>query len=345
MNGVYDHDTAVAVFHKQREWRKKGKIAQPGRATESFFERLGLIFTRQIIPATITDAVLKDVIANHPDGVTAALYSKYAKSKDPDPKKRKSKDISSAEFPLQAGIFAANQKAVGLTGGAITLGIAVPITELGQVIETVQSIHRGLADKYTQSLPASDTSKPPAPPAWTRVKNLALFSHGEDFGMGLNAENAFMHGGLHSTGNALNPPNVLALVRGLSEAIAPDVRVQLFACLTAHDTKRSDYQEWTGHKQGERTGADSFAATLAKDMGPDASVYAHTTAGHTTENFAARVFGKDAGAGKGGLQLFDLMYPESFISAQLQALFPGKTQDAWNALHDSLRDQMWAHFK
>ena len=126
--------------------------------------------------------------------------------------------------------------------------------------------------------------------------------------------------------------------------MTPDVGVQLFACLTGHDAGRTDYQEWTGHAQGEHTGEGSFAATLAAELGPEASVYGHTTAAHTTENFAARVYGAGAG-GAGGLHMFDVLYTEAFIQSELARLFADKTEGERAELHDPLREQMWAHYK
>ena len=161
----------------------------------------------------------------------------------------------------------------------------------------------------------------------------------------MNPTNDFSGGGLHNTNRGVNPSNVEALARGLGDAVSTDVRVELFACNTGADDKRTNYEEWTSHKQGDRGGSSSFAASLSGALGPDATVSAHTTAGHTTENYAARVFGKEAGGESGGLGLFDVMYPETFVQSELVRLFPDKTDDERAKLHDSLRDQMWAHFK
>jgi hypothetical protein len=67
--------------------------------------------------------------------------------------------------------------------------------------------------------------------------------------------------------------------------------------------------------------------------------------GHTTENYAARVFGQEAGAGMGGAHVFDTMYPSSFVSTELSRLFPNLTDAEREARRDSMRSQMWAHFK
>jgi hypothetical protein len=335
-SGTYDEATARAVFAKQQELR----ITADGMAGQTFCRRTGIIFSRQAAAATVSDAVLQTVMQRFPNGVTVAVYPNY------------NTGVSGrSEFKLQADTFAANQQAVGVSGSAAVLGQACVITEVGNVIEVVQSIHRGLVDKWQASLQASAAAgegsmTPSEPPAYTKVKNLALFSHGESWGVGLNASNDFSGGGLHNDTRGMNPANVESFVRGLHDAVVPSVRVELFACSTGHDTSRSDYQEWTGHAQGDRAGGDSFASSMAQALGPEATVSAHTTVGHTTENYAARVFGAEAGGNDtNGITLFDAMYPESFVQSELSRLFANLDDTGRAARHDSLREQMWAHFK
>jgi hypothetical protein len=333
--GSYDEVTAKAVFAKQQELG----IGADGMAGATFCQRAGLIFTTTITAATVADKELEAIKTRFPSGVTVAIYPNF-----------KAGVSGRAEFKRQADVFAKNQQAVGVSGGAVVLGQACQIIEVGDVVEVVQSIHRGLVAKWTDAQKASsgDGAAPAAaePPAYTKVLNLALFAHGEDWGMGMNADNDFSRGGLHNkTTSGVNPANVEAFVRGLSDAVVAGVRVQLFACSTARDTKRTEYDEWTNHTQGDKAGGDSFASTLAQALGEDATVSAHTTVGHTTENYAARVFGAEAGGGAEGISLFDAMYPESYVQSELVRLFPDLSDDDRGARHDSLREQMWAHFK
>ncbi len=337
--GTYDEGTARAVFAKQRELRMSGP---DGKAGAAFFQRNGLIFTNTIVNAVVTDAILADIATRFPEGVTVAIYPNF------------NANVSGrAEFAGQARLFAANQRSVGVSGGNVVLGEACQIVEAGDVIEVVQSIHRGLMDRWNaQQQAASATSSaeggmsPAEAPAYLKVKNLSLFAHGESWGMGMNAGNDFSGNGLHNnTTRGINPPNIEAFVRGLSDAVVPSVRVQLFACSTGADASRTSYQEWTDHGQGDRRGGDSMAASMATALGPEATVSAHTTVGHTTENYAARVFGAEAGEGAGGMTLFDSMYPESFIQSELTRLFPDQDEAGRAARHHSLREQMWSHFK
>jgi hypothetical protein len=337
-SGIYDEATARAVFAKQQEL----KIGADGQAGPTFCQRTGLIFTHEITAATVADKDLDAVKATFPHGVTIAIYPNFDAGVS-----------GKAEFKRAADEFAKNQQAIGLSGSAVALGIACPIKEVGDVIEVVQSIHRGLLQKWTASQPpggggdaAGATTQAAVPPDYTKVLNLALFCHGESWGMGLNAKNDFSGGGLHNkTTRGVNPSNVESFVRGLSDAVVKSVRVELFACSTGHDETRSDYDEWTNHKQGDKAGGNSFASSMAQALGPDATVSAHTTVGHTTENYAARVYGAESGGGTEGITLFDSMYPESYVQSELARLFPDLSEEERASRHDSLREQMYVHFK
>ena len=287
--------------------------------------------------ATVTDAQLDQVQKKHAGGVTVALYANY----DYGGAAEKS---NNAAFPAEATTFAANEEAVAASGNAVSLGVPIAIDDVSQVVVVVQRIHLALVDKWRQSQKsaaegaAAPTAAPAAdPPAFTRVRNLALFAHGMPFGIGMDKKNAFT---LHRE-KGLNPSNVKSFVSGLTGAVAPDVRVQLFACNAA--LGQNDPQEWLKPTQGERKGGDSFAAELAAELGPEASVYAHTAAAHTTELTSARVFGKDAGGGGGGVHIFDLLYDEAFIQAELHRLFPDSKDVA--PMHDPLRAEMWLHYQ
>lgn len=364
--GTYGEETARAVFAKQRELQ----IGADGIAGNTFCRRTGIIFSQAATAATIDDAMLQQIATRFPDGVTIAIVPSFVAGVD-----------GRAEFARQATAFAQTQGAVGLAGSAVVLGQACTIVEVGDVIEVVQSIHLGLVARWRAAQPGgttgatagagateaassgagatggttggaagvgatAGTAGASVPPAYTKVKNLALFSHGEEWGMGLNSTNDFSAGGLHNnTTRGVNPPNVESFVRGLTAAVVPDVRVQLFACSTGGDETRASGTEWTDHAQGDRAGGNSFGSSMAQAFGGQSTVSAHTTVGHTTENYAARVFGAEAGGGTDGITLFDSMYPESFVQSELVRLFPTQDDAGRAARHNSLREQMWAHFK
>lgn len=333
--GVYDEATAHYVYQRQRKWQPKGAIAGAGQANAGVFRRLGLVYTKEIKNATVSDAAAAQIQQQCPGGVTVAIYPNF-----------KNKSGNNMEFQAQARIFSQNHNAVGLSGGGVVLGAPVMIDTLGDVIGAVQGIHRGLLAMHKKGQPAG-AAVDEAPPAWTQVKNLALFAHGEPWGMGMNGDNDFSGDGIHNTQRGLNPPNVKSFVKGLSGAVAGDVRVSLFACSAGRDNHKEEYNDWQGHKQNDRTGKTSLAASMAEELGPQASVWAHTTAGHTTENFAMRVYGADSGAAasEGGLQGMDIVYPETFIQSELARIHTKATDAQKPKLHDSLREEMWKHFQ
>ncbi len=330
-SGSYNEATIRAVYARQRSWNPRGTVEDPGKATRAVFQRLGLIFTNDINPAAVTDPLLQQIQQRFPQGITVAIVPNFDQGVS-----------GRSEFAAQANIFAQNQGSVGLANGSISLGAPVVIRELGDVVEAIQSIHRGLLERW-RGAGQTDTSAPP--PAWTRIKNLALFSHGESWGAGMNHNNDFSRDGMHNSTRGANPSNIEAFARGVSGAVTADVRVQLFACSTGADDGRSSYEEWQRPGENARGGGNSMGASLATAMGPQASVYAHTTVGHTTENYAARVFGQEAGAGMGGAHVFDTMYPSRFVTSELGRLFPDLTDAEKETRRDSMRSQMWAHFK
>lgn len=345
IDGVYSETTARAVFRTEQEHRWPAD----GKADPEFFYGAGLIMTNEIVNATISDEMLATVEQRFPDGVTIAIYADY-----------NDHSANNQEFVNQASGFAQNEGAVGLVDGAIQLGAPCPIREIGDVIEAVQSIHRGLLERWTAAQ-AEGGDRAAAAPAYTRVLNLALFSHGETWGMELHEDEYITGGGLHAEDPIFGrPSNIAAFVRGLSDAVMPGVRVELFGCSAGRgngtDGKlRGEYSEWAYEAppaEGDVAGLGSFASALAEGLGEDATVLAHATAGHTTENYAARVFGAE-GAGAGGLPYFQIMYPESYVQSELERLpelLPDLDVSALDdvqraALHDELRAEMWDHFR
>jgi hypothetical protein len=232
----------------------------------------------------------------------------------------------------------------------------------------VQSIHQGLL-----KLKDKDESD-----GFTKVKNLALFSHGETWGMGLNSSNDFSKGGLRSLEKQDGYTATLeSFVKGLSGGVASGVRVELFACATgamsADEQKKEEkrlrkkHKGWDAHKVkteslqdefdapaqtknekgevvGVRSGNGSFAYEMATQLGEDATVLAHSTYGHTTRNPNAVVFGKEAkkGAGEGGLSLFHILYDDAFVNEVLEEKWPGEPHADRYAL---VRGLMHDHYR
>ncbi len=331
---AYNNDDILVQLKKLSSIERRGMYFAAATWITRVRDPIAAMDPRVTEHTAVTDAQLDQIQKKYPTGVTVALYAQY------DYGDAATKSNNQA-FLAESTRFAANEGAVGVSGGNVALGIPIPIKEVSEVIVVVQSIHRGLVEKWQQAQKQAAGDKPPAtsePPAFTRIRNLALFAHGMPWGIGMDEKNAFK---LHSDQKGLNPPNVKSFVSGLSGVLTSDVRVQLFACNAALGEK--DPQEWGKPGQGGRKGDDSFAASLAGALGPDASVYAHTAAAHTTELTSARVFGKDAGGGAGGIHIFDLLYDEPFVQSELGRIFPDSADRT--ALHDSLRSEMWLHYQ
>ncbi len=285
----------------------------------------------------------QQVLDANPNGVVVAIYAAY-----------NARVSDGAEFQRRADEYAQLQGAVGVgADGQLVTGMAVAVTTLSQVGERVQAIHRALL---------TDTSAAQVPRN-SQVRALALFAHGEPMGIGMEANNAFTlratndraRGERANTDTAAptTSDSVTTFVQGITGAVTNDVRVQLFSCSAARDQGQAEaYEDWVSHAEGERRGQNSFASELAGALGTDASVYAHTTTGHTTENYASRVFGADAGGGQGGIQIFEVLYPRSFIEAQVQTpavqqilhRTDGPSPDP-AADYGHVRTAMWNHYR
>jgi len=177
-------------------------------------------------------------------------------------------------------------------------------------------------------------------PDWTKSNDVGLFSHGMPGGLSTDAGNNYREG-LH--GDSYGPSNIESFVRGIQGAVTADVNVQLFACGAGRGT--DERENWLENRQDHRMGQTSVAQELSTHLGEDASVMAHTTTGHTTENYAARVFGAEAGGGQGGLHMFDRLFPETFIQSELTRLYPTMDETRRAGQHDALRNRMWRHYR
>ncbi len=333
VTGGYDEATAEAVLSYQQAMGLK----RTGVADIHLFRRLGLVYTQEITAGSADDALLAEIESRFPQGITIAIYTDYDKTID-------SHGQDNRTFRRNAEPFAERQGAVGLDGGKIMMGKAVGIKALGDVVETVQSVHRGLLQQYRQRLTDQGMADDGRVPAFTRVKNLALFAHGEPYGIGLDSTGQIRGQGLSSSGTTRKAANLDSFIKGIAGALNGDVQVQLYACSTGRDIGTEG--NWLeSHDEAYRAGKNSFAAALAQALGPQSTVFGHTTSGHTSENYASRVFGHQAGGGEGGIHIFNLLYDNAFVSAELQRLFPDHTPEEREAARSALRNMMWDHYK
>lgn len=348
-SGVYDDATLQAVYRFQlREAAEGRRVKEDGIASEAFFRRNGLIFTRKITAATalpdFAAAILKEDGSpreTFQNGVTIGTYTHYDEQ-----------NPNNKTFWQVANPWAEDHSAIGISDtGALEVGKPVKITETGHIIEAVQAISRGLVQLWRDTLGENATGEPPA---WTKVRNLAIFAHGMPYGIGTDSdhEDSYRHGLISTapSGYKKSAPNIASFAEGLQGAIPADVNVQLFACNSAREFDSEDpYKKAANeHRQmpdGQDLGSDnSFAAILQQELGAESTVFGHLTAGHTTDNFTSIAYGAQAGPG-GRAHMFDLLYPDSFIDSEMQRLFPELAAGQQTALRPLLREQMWDHYK
>jgi len=356
VTGVYDRDTAIAVFNAQSASARK---SSPAKADRFLFMQLGLIPYKDQTVST-GDTTLAQLKKIAPNGINVGIATDYKK-----------RDGNNIEITRKSAEWAKAFNGVGITDNALTIGTINPIKHIEDVVSAIRSIHDALLAAHRAENPSDTTI-----PAWCKIRNLALFSHGMEYGVSLDETNTYSRG-LHNTKRNGRESNVEAFVRGVSGALTKDVQVQLYACNAGRDIEllqkykgkrdSATYREWVDHDEGERRGEGSFADDLniaLEGAGHESTVYAHTTAGHTTENFAARVYGKEgnqigaepAGGGRkaGSPHMFDVLYGEAFLLQHLSALGVSRAGVSYAAVraHKSsaavasqIREIAWRHYK
>ncbi len=292
--------------------------------------------------------IARKIMRDNPRGYLVSVYVDYDKhNKD---------NQGIANFGEK---LARKRGGVGFSGGVPKIGKPIVIKKLAQISDAVLGIHDYLFGEFKKAGGSG------AAPAWTRVRVFSLCVHGMHFGVSLNHKNLYNHG-LHLSGENLGAANVQSFFERIKHCLTPDVVVPLFACNVARDVRRlerlrqeftaqgksldeaydeSQSLEWKDMHEGSRGGRGSFAEHVAQVLGPQASVFGHSTPGHSYKNFAARVFGNWAGPGGQGMHVFELLYPPAFIDAECARVFPDATGDERTALRWEMRMVMWKHFK
>ena len=136
----------------------------------------------------------------------------------------------------------------------------------------------------------------------------------------------------------------IALLCGFECKILIDLHqlgIQLYACSAARRADGSD--KWllrltNGVAKQEDPydgGKGSFAQLLSEAMGPDATVFGHTTDGHLSKNYEARCFGKLADNSVYGRHMFDVYFPQSYVEEQAKRL---------NTEEDKVRTEMFKFY-
>lgn len=262
--------------------------------------------------------------------------------------------------------------------GGLGINPATNIIELGkhgtcvssysELVDSILTIQKSILARY---MTEKKSSKLAPEPSYTKIQNLAIFTHGMYFGIMLNPNHkikekrAIMYyDGLHSKSvpdeqNNPWPSNVDEFAKSIKNSLANKVRIHLFACNTARPNRLN---EKTASKEEKRRGGkNSFAAALwraIKQTGVQhASVYGHTTAGGATTNAYGRVYGGDAvvygeaeeipHTSTDGLFLFDYFYDEQWVQEQaiqyLKDPWPNE-QRTPDQIRDTLLNIMWSRY-
>ncbi len=260
----------------------KGKVSSGGEVTQ------------QTAKAVTGDAAVANFIRdNYPNGFNACFaYPKTGSSND-------------AEFQNQAGSYIKEYNTIGISNGKLSTQAFKVLGSYSQfkqdIIDLTASVKKCLADHPRAGF---DDSK------CCVIKNLSILCHGYETGLNFGNGNYFRIG------------DVQDFAKSIKGCVATDVRVQLYACNTARNknTSANWYERKPNGTVGEndpfKGGEGSFAQALSAALGEEASVYGHTTAGHLTGNYAARVYGKDADGAVNGKHMFDVYFPASFIKEQ-----------------------------
>lgn len=391
-SGRYDASTAQAVAKAQRD---HGLVID-GKGGLATRRALGLTKSGTSSPNSGGSHGLP---AGQPakDGVSVALYNQFVIKSD-------GSNSGDKEFERRATAYAQQYNAAGWHGGTLRWNVSTPFTSMATLTGVIQSIHSGLqhlvaseqgapgnatgpvpantdaatdGNAEAHSLPPSESApsgqgltapkepSPATPNPATQIKNLAIFTHGMEYGIAVDSQ-SHSYGaqkGLHKDyqrGSHEEQSNIHSFVQAASGALTPDVNVLLYACSTGRDVAHAKDGKPKGSKrdaetllpaENEHLGQDSFASHLAQELNEQghsqASVYGHTNAQHTTENPNARVFGYDAKEG-GSQHLFELLYPPTFIQSELERLcadFAQRSTAEQKELHTKLRALMFSHYK
>ena len=217
---------------------------------------------------------------------------------------------------------------MGIDGEAAIMGLAIPVDRVEEIPQRLHQIARAVESSWRRmsetmraelGLPGSGATEVPK---FCKIQNVALFGHGMHYGMSMNRDNSYNRG-LTDGRAGSRESNVRGLALAAASVLTEDVRVQLFAC-NAGSSTRSD-GDWNEPRAGDQGGEESYAAKLREaldETGKESSVFAHITAGHTTENVSARVFGahaQDAAPGGTSASLLDVIFPPEYMASQAEA--------------------------
>ena len=282
--------------------------------TEGWIYRPDTDFDSAYSAASCTQEVADFIRDNYPDGYNIVFAYNGTDQ--------------AAEFHSQAEKFSKEYHTLNVENGSLKKDIYRKVKTYSDlkdgIIETGLAVVKCLEDHPREGFDDSKCSQ---------IKNLTVMSHGLTNALNLG-------GGKFNTSDI---PDFGTTVYGYVNS--HELRIQLYACNTARNSSRSEdwYERYTPpnksvvHEQDPYdAGEGSFAQVLSVEMGPDATVFGHTTRGHLTANYAARCYGKMANNNVQGKSMFDVYFPQSFV--ETEAVRIGNTEDKTRTL-------MYAYYK
>jgi len=244
-----------------------------------------------------------------------------------------------AEFVGASADFAKTYGTLGMrtsekSAASLAPGVAIAVKNRDDVEQAITSVHQTVHQLVERRRDADREAGVERVVEEPMIQTVAIFAHGIRKGLGLDPQG---EAGSRWFGSG-QIPKFVGAIRG---HVAGNVRILLFACSTGGSEKEAPGIPAPGEAGGE----GSFAAELAKELGGEATVYAHNIAGHAESNPRARVFTADSATGR---QMFDVLYGDAFLSAEAERLSAGQPElaekDRATALRTALRTLMWDHY-
>lgn len=207
-------------------------------------------------------------------------------------------------IPNSAASYAKEQRAVAADGGAVAFGKSMIYNKKGEIASLVTGTAAAVGQVLDQNPPADGAKEGQATQdaAAAKARFVTISAHGSSKWMGGH--------GKASAAN-LTSKDVPAIVGGMASALAPDVRVRLFACHTSKGKNDST--------KGEGTIADVFREELNKAGKTEGAVIGHRESGETQTNSTTRFFsagGADGAADWGAKDVFTTEYLQGFLAAR-----------------------------
>lgn len=226
-------------------------------------------------------------------------------------------DEDEPEAQKRAADFAARENALGFTGKKLDAGsvrVGVPIAGVFGVKEIATKMS-DIAAAALARVPAAANLPPESAAAPGKIKTLAVFAHGTSEWCSLGI----------TTGNAK------AIFKGIAARLANNVTVILYTCNSARGVDETEsWEKGTMDPGGKGSLGELVRDTLADENVDAATVWGHTTTGHTSRNSALRSFDARDGKGSAGQSfLSEYVFTAAEYAAASSDIVAGMAARGW----------------